>query len=201
MSEFIVEDSGNKKTFTTGMVRNSDKGKVRYNSILHGPMFKRWAAHVWKAKAVYPDVALGLGNWELAETAEELQHAKESLLSHIVDYLETLDAGVEAKEDNAAAVFFNINLIENIKLKMAAKKPQTTDAAVNRNYAPKLPGTDIRDLPAVKWGNEPARPFPPPWPPVWHSSPPNTPYPAGTILCNGQTTVPDGGGQIAVYEE
>lgn len=166
---FTIVDSGDKKTFATGMVRNSNKSKVRYNSILHGPMFKRWAAHVWKAKTVYPDVAIGVGNWELAETAEELQHAKESLLSHIVDYLETLDASVEASEDNAAAVFFNINLIENIKRKMIAKhhntpdeldagplkqmsewlKPQTTDAAVNRPTMNRLPGTDIRDLPPV----------------------------------------------------
>jgi hypothetical protein len=117
--KYIIRDTGDRQTFSTGMVRNAAKDKTRYNPVLEGPMFKRWASHLWKGKKVYPDAALGVGNWTLAETEEELQRAKESFFSHVMDYLDGDDV-----EDHAAAIFFNINLIENIKEKMAAKLSQ-----------------------------------------------------------------------------
>jgi len=132
--KFVVTDTGNKKEFSTGMVRNSNANKVRYDHLFRGPMFKRWAAHTWKAEKFYPDAAPQVSNWQLAETVEELDRGIESFIGHVVDYMDSLyewlQTGVESsKEDNAAAVYFNINLIENIKLNMAKKKQRELDKA------------------------------------------------------------------------
>lgn len=136
-SPFTIVDSGNKKTFTTGMVRNSNADKVRFNQLLHGPMLKRWAEHTWKGQKIYPDVATGVPNWTLAETAEELHRAEESLLSHVLDYLNG-----DRVEDHAAAIMFNVNLAENIRDKMAAKRKfDEANASMRR-----LPGTRAADL-------------------------------------------------------
>lgn len=140
---FVVEDTGEIKEFSTGMVRNSNAGKVRYDHVLRGPMFKRWAAHTWKAEKFYPDAAPGVSNWELAETVEELDRAVESFIGHVVDYRDDI-YGEAAKEDHAAAIFFNVNLIENIRAKLRAKKQADLEIA---NMALRhLPGTQMRDL-------------------------------------------------------
>ena len=110
---FVVKDSGERKTFSTGMMRDGAV-KPRYNDVLHGPMLKRWGAHLWKAKTKYPNPLPGVPNWTLAGTAEELERAYESLFGHFLDYMEG-----KTDEDHAAAIFFNINLAEHVKLKLA----------------------------------------------------------------------------------
>ena len=113
--EFVVKDSGVREEFKSGMMRDTGKGKVRYNRVLAGPMFARWAAHLEKGAVKYPDVSPGVANWTLGDGPLELQRAKESAFGHFIDWLE----GKE-DEDHAAAVFFNINLAEHVRLKMSA---------------------------------------------------------------------------------
>lgn len=115
-TSYVVKDSGQRRTFSSGMVRDSGD-KVRYNRVLDGPMFRRWAAHLHKGAVKYPDVAPGVPNWTLAGGAEELQRAKESAFSHFIQWL----AG-DIDEDHAAAVFFNINLAEYCKERIASSE-------------------------------------------------------------------------------
>lgn len=111
---FDIKDSGERMQFKSGMVRDTGAGKLRYNRVLDGPMFKRWAAHLQKGAIKYPDAEIGVPNWTLAEgTEEELQRAKESAMGHFIDWFEG-----KTDEDHAAALFFNVNLAEYIKDKM-----------------------------------------------------------------------------------
>jgi hypothetical protein len=77
-------------------------------------MLKRWASHLTKGRKKYPDPAPGVPNWTLAEGVPELLHAKQSFLRHVVAYMEG-----ERDEDHAAAIFFNVNLIEFLEEKLA----------------------------------------------------------------------------------
>lgn len=111
---FTIKDSGERQSFSGGMVRDTVEGKIDYLSCRFGPMFKRWNAHLTKGREKYPDVEIGVPNWTLAEGKEELNRARQSAARHFEAYL----AG-ETDEDHAAGVFFNINLAEYVKGRMA----------------------------------------------------------------------------------
>lgn len=92
------------------MVRDTTEGKTEYLSMRIGPMYKRWANHLTKGRAKYPDAALGVPNWTLAAGKEEMLRAKESASRHFEQWLNG-----DRDEDHAAAVFFNINLAEYVR--------------------------------------------------------------------------------------
>jgi hypothetical protein len=108
-TEFVVKDSGERRSFDSGMVRDTAEGKVNFLSVRFGPMLRRWAAHLTKGREKYPDVTLGVPNWTLAKGLDELLRAKESAARHFEQWL----AG-ERDEDHASAVFFNINVAEYV---------------------------------------------------------------------------------------
>lgn len=99
-------------TFESGHVRGDSSQKVDYTLAVDGPMFKRWAEHLTRAA----DTHGGKRNWLRANTQEELERAKESALRHMMQWING-----DSDEDHAAAVFFNINLFENIKTKLNDK--------------------------------------------------------------------------------
>jgi hypothetical protein len=111
--QFEVKDSGARHQFDSGMVRDVEDGKIDFTNVLHGPMLVRWAAHLTKAKAKYPDVRPGVPNWTLAEGVEELHRYRRSALRHMLQWLNG-----ETDEDHAAAVFFNINGAEDVAGRM-----------------------------------------------------------------------------------
>jgi phytoene dehydrogenase-like protein len=80
-------------------------------------MFDRWAEMVTLAERKYPDVAPGVPNWTLADGPAELQRFKESAFRHFLQWFRD-----EVDEDHAAAVMFNINGAEHVKLKLKQKK-------------------------------------------------------------------------------
>lgn len=110
---FQVKDSGKRQSFESGMVRDTQDGKVDYTRVLDGPMFHRWAAHVTKAEVKYPDIAPGVPNWTLANGEEEKQRFKKSAFRHMIQWLRG-----DTDEDHAAAVMFNINGYEYVREKM-----------------------------------------------------------------------------------
>lgn len=111
MGEQSQHESGGKRTtFSSGMVRDSAAGRVQYWRILEGPMFDRWAHHLTKASARYPDVQLGRANWTLANSRDEYQRFKESAFRHFISWYRG-----ETNEDHAAAIFFNVNGAEYVK--------------------------------------------------------------------------------------
>lgn len=113
---FVVKDSGARRTFSSGSVRDVATGKIRWSRITFGPMMRRWAEHLTKAMEKYPDPRPGVPNFTLVETEEELAEYKESAFRHFKDWF---DGKID--EDHAAATFFNINGVEIIKEKLAAK--------------------------------------------------------------------------------
>jgi hypothetical protein len=109
-----VKDSGERRQFESGMVRDTAAGKTNFLRTLDGPMFERWATHLTKAEAKYPDIAPGVANWTLASGPQELQRFRESAFRHFLQWMRG-----DVDEDHASAVFFNINGAEYVKEKMA----------------------------------------------------------------------------------
>lgn len=118
-TEFQIKDSGERLEYASGSLRDTDTGKLKWSRILFGPMAKRWAWHLTKAEAKYPDPQPGVPNFTLIETDEELARYRESALRHFMQWWEG-----DLDEDHAAAVFFNINGVEIIKEKQSTKRLQ-----------------------------------------------------------------------------
>lgn len=119
MSDFIVKDSGKRLEFSSGSLRDTAEGKLKWSRITYGPMMRRWAQHLTTAEAKYPDPRPGVPNFTLIESEEEYYRYKESAFRHFMSWFDD-----EVDEDHAAAVFFNINGVEIIKGKRAHPEPQ-----------------------------------------------------------------------------
>jgi len=103
--EFIIKDSGERQEFASGMVRDTQEGKLLWRLIRSGPMFRRWAQHLTTGAKKYDR-----DNWMLANGEEELERFKDSAANHFEQWLND-----ERDEDHAAAVFFNINGAEYVR--------------------------------------------------------------------------------------
>lgn len=109
---YEVKDSGERQQFESGMMRDTQKGKIDYWRVFVGPMLKRWAEHVTKGAIKYPDVQPGVANWTLASGEAELHRYQASAARHFVQWVNG-----DIDEDHAAAVLFNINGAEYVKEK------------------------------------------------------------------------------------
>ena len=109
MNDFVVKDSGERVEYPTGMRRDTNEGKPRYDLVvpetMKENMLKRWAVHMAKGAVKYGD-----RNWELASTPEELNRFKESAFRHFMQWLQG-----ETDEDHASGVYFNIQCAEYVK--------------------------------------------------------------------------------------
>ncbi len=112
---FEVKDSGERKKFASGMVRDVTTGKSEWHRTADGPMLKRWAVHLTRGGIKYPDVAPGKANWTLADGEEEYQRFRQSAYRHFMQWYYG-----DRDEDHGAAVFFNINGAEYVKEKTDA---------------------------------------------------------------------------------
>ena len=108
--EFVTKDSGQRQEFSTGMQRDVQEGKPRYD-LLDLPMLRRWAELMTRGAIKY-----GENNWKLASTTEELDRFKASLLRHVFQYLEG-----DRTEDHAAAILFNVAGAEMVESKLSEK--------------------------------------------------------------------------------
>lgn len=108
-SDFVVKDSGARQVFSTGMHRDLQDDKVRYDLVFDGPMLERWAAHLTKGAQKYSP-----RNWCLASTEEEMDRFRSSAARHFFQWM----AG-DRLEDHASAVYFNINGAEYVRLALA----------------------------------------------------------------------------------
>jgi hypothetical protein len=110
MVDFVVKDSGERATFSGGMVRDVETDKCDYTLVLDGPMFDRWAEHLTKGAKKY-----AARNWMLAEGTTEYERFRRSGLRHFIQwYRGAVD------EDHAAAVMFNVNGAEFVRSKLDA---------------------------------------------------------------------------------
>jgi len=107
VDSFVTKDSGQRQEFSTGMVRDVQTDKPRYD-LLDLPMLKRWAELMARGAKKY-----GENNWKKAATEEELNRFKASALRHLFQYLEG-----DTTEDHAAACYFNLAGAEMVKDKL-----------------------------------------------------------------------------------
>lgn len=114
---YETKDSGKRQEFATGMVRDTQDGKPRFDLIFpEGVPFgeqilTRFAALMARGAEKYTE-----RNWELARTEEELNRARGSALRHLIQWY----VG-ETDEDHAAGAMFNLMAAETIRWKMRAE--------------------------------------------------------------------------------
>lgn len=122
---WLTKDSGERQTFSTGMVRDVQDNKPRYD-LVDWPMIKRWAELMQRGALKY-----GEHNWKKAETAEELNRFKASALRHLIQWFNG-----ETDEDHAAGVMFNLSGAEMVKEKLlkACSVPQQQHCVNSDSY-------------------------------------------------------------------
>lgn len=106
---FVTLDSGERVDFPSGMRRDTDRGKPRYD-LIPRPMLKRLAELYARGAEKYGD-----SNWMLADSPEEVARFKASGLRHMMQWLEG-----ERDEDHMAATVFNLFAAETIAGKLDA---------------------------------------------------------------------------------
>jgi hypothetical protein len=115
---YETKDSGQRQEFSTGMVRDVQTDKPRYD-LLDMPMLTRWAELMARGAKKY-----GENNWKKAATQEELERFKASAMRHLFQWFNG-----DVSEDHAAAVCFNLAGAEMAKAKIAIK--MNTDMSEN----------------------------------------------------------------------
>ena len=109
---FKVKDSGERRVFDSGMVRDTDAGKTRYDLVFDGPLFERLAVHLTKGAAKYSP-----RNWMQAAGKEEANRFKESAIRHFFQWMRG-----DMDEDHFSATIFNMNGFEYLEDKRANKE-------------------------------------------------------------------------------
>lgn len=111
---FTTKDSGERAQFDSGMVRDTNAGKPRFDLLMpegipyESQMLTRFAALMARGAEKYAE-----RNWEQANSQKEVNRMRESAFRHLMQWL----AG-EQDEDHAAAVFFNIMAAEATRWKL-----------------------------------------------------------------------------------
>jgi hypothetical protein len=100
MSKFEVKDSGKREDYKSGMRRDTQDGKPRYD-LCYLPLLKDWANLMAGGAVKY-----GERNWEKANSIEEFNRFKASAWRHFVQFMDG-----EQDEAHHAAVLFNIGAI------------------------------------------------------------------------------------------
>lgn len=125
-SEFVTRDSGTRKKFASGMVRDTGSGKSRFDLLvpahqsINETMLFRWADLLRRGADKY-----SARNWELASSVDELNRYRESAFRHFMQWFCADNDG----EDHAAAIFFNVNGAEYVKgclAKIASRRSLNT---------------------------------------------------------------------------
>jgi len=105
--KFITKDSGKKAVYKSGMVRDIQDDKPRYD-LIYLPMLKRLAELHNRGAKKY-----GENNWKKANTIEDLTRFKSSAFRHLIQALEG-----DETEDHLSAVIFNIEGIQLVMEKL-----------------------------------------------------------------------------------
>jgi hypothetical protein len=117
ISTFLTKDSGERARFSNGGVRDTQAGKPRFDLLLPknvpylDQLLTRAALLMGRGAEKYED-----RNWEQFSDQDALDRAKSSALRHLMQLLND-----ETDEDHAAAVVFNVMVIEYVKGVLAGK--------------------------------------------------------------------------------
>ena len=104
LKKYDTKDSGERVDFASGMRRDTDKGKPRYD-LIDGEFLRRWAELMARGAEKY-----GENNWRLANTPEELKRFRASAFRHFMQWIDG-----DFVEDHAVAVAFNLAAAEYVK--------------------------------------------------------------------------------------
>lgn len=115
---FITKDSGRREEYASGMVRDINGDKPRFDLILpegipyEEQFLTRLAALLTRGALKY-----GERNWEKASGEEEVSRFRASALRHLLQWM----CG-ENDEDHAAAVVFNLLACETTKARQSGRE-------------------------------------------------------------------------------
>ena len=107
VKEYETKDSGKRVDFDSGMRRDTQDNKARFDLInpkslpYNETLMYRWATLMERGMTKY-----GSRNWEKANSVEELERFKSSAFRHFFQAMSG-----EVDEDHFAAVCFNLNAI------------------------------------------------------------------------------------------
>lgn len=113
---FITKDSGQRLDYPSGMRRDIQDGKPRFDLIFpegipyEEQLLTRFAGLLERGAQKY-----GENNWQLANSEEELKRFRASGLRHMIQW-----ACGETDEDHATAVIFNLMAYEHTKRKLGS---------------------------------------------------------------------------------
>jgi hypothetical protein len=105
--KFIIKDSGKREKYESGMVRDVQDDKPRYD-LIYFPLLKDWADLMSGGAKKY-----GERNWEKSNSIEELNRFKASAFRHFVQFMSG-----EEDESHHSAVLFNIGAIRYLQDKL-----------------------------------------------------------------------------------
>lgn len=106
--KYVTKDSGERESYDSGMVRDVQRGKPRFDLIPDDCLY-RLANLYARGSEKYGD-----RNWELADSKEELERFKASAFRHFMAWKSGQDTG----EDEAIAAVWNIFAYETIREKL-----------------------------------------------------------------------------------
>jgi hypothetical protein len=114
-----MKDSGERKTYPSGMVREPEDGRPRFDLLLvegmpYDKQFLTRCAILLSKGAIKYDPR----QWEAANTKAELDRYKSSAARHFMQWMTDEDDG----EDHAASVFFNLLAAESVKWRIANER-------------------------------------------------------------------------------
>ena len=114
MTEYVTKDSGERQSYESGMVRDTQKGKPRFDLFLASGIpfeeqfFTRVAALAQRGADKY-----GERNHELASSPEELARFRASAMRHLLQWM-----CHEQDEDHASAVAYNLFMAESCRWRL-----------------------------------------------------------------------------------
>lgn len=95
--KFITKDSGKRQEFESGMMRDTQEDKPRYD-LCYEPLLTDWAFLMHRGAKKYTE-----NNWKNANSTEELNRFKASAWRHFIQFMKG-----EEDEAHHAAILFNI---------------------------------------------------------------------------------------------
>jgi hypothetical protein len=107
VSEFVTKDSGVREEYASGMRRDTQEGKARYD-LIDETFLTRWGELMGRGADKY-----GEDNWRLAASPEEWRRFRASANRHIRQW-----SRGEVDEDHAAAVAFNLAAKEYVETRL-----------------------------------------------------------------------------------
>ena len=121
--KFETKDSGQRQDYESGMRRDIQVGKPRFDLLLtdeqpyEDQFLTRFAALLARGAEKY-----GERNWQLANSAEELSRFRASAVRHLMQW-----ATGETDEDHASAVAFNLMAFEYVRWKLEVSSAQGSE--------------------------------------------------------------------------